>query len=130
MPPNLSTDSNHPRQRQKRTSSSQARGRSNLSTVELRNRVVRLRNTDLSDDPIPFAPDDSSGKTPGSSVHRAPMTAASWMDSPVTDSLAHSIVKSDAREADTATKDTAYSDAVGLSFSAFVMSSDLLVCSI
>ena len=52
------------------------------------------------------------------------------VDSSIMDSLASSIVNGDVREADTAMKDTVYSDAVGLSCSAFVLSSDLLVCSI
>ena len=49
-----SADSNHPWRSQKRTSSNRARGRSNLLTVELRNRVVLLRNTLLSDDHVPI----------------------------------------------------------------------------
>ena len=57
-----------------------------------------------------------------SSLLIIPATVVSSTDSPVTDSLASSIMKGDVR-------DSAYADAVGISSSALVSSSDLLICS-
>lgn len=127
-PRSLSADSNRPRQRRKRSSSSRARGRSASRGEVDRGVESECSTTSLGRPYTPSLPDDSSDadvdadslrkdstdsnpnslkdadggvhqlETPESSVHRAPMTSLPWTNSPVTDSLASSIVKGDVNE--------------------------------
>jgi hypothetical protein len=64
-----------------------------------------LRKDSTDSNPNSLSSKETSGihqlETPESSVHRAPMTSLSWTNSPVTDSLASSIVKVDETEGDT-----------------------------